>query len=50
MRIISRKGLREFWEVNPDAEQTLEDWYRIANLTSGRIWLRRGSISPMPIR
>ena len=29
MRIISRKALREFWEVYPDAEQPLEDWYRI---------------------
>ncbi|MCI0523994.1 MAG: type II toxin-antitoxin system HigB family toxin [Acidobacteria bacterium] len=29
MRIISRKALREFWEVQPNAEQPLEDWYRI---------------------
>jgi mRNA interferase HigB len=30
MRIISRKALRQFWEVHPDAEQPLEDWYRIS--------------------
>jgi antitoxin component HigA of HigAB toxin-antitoxin module len=29
MRIISRKALREFWEIHPAAEQPLEDWYRI---------------------
>ena len=29
MRIISRKALREFWEVHPDAEHPLEDWFRI---------------------
>ena len=43
MRIISRKALREFWEVHPDAEQPLEDWYRItkhagwSNLVEARL-------------
>ena len=27
MRIISRKALREFWEVHPDAQQALQAWY-----------------------
>ena len=36
MRIISRKALREFWEIYPDSEQPLEDWYRI---TRHAFWL-----------
>ncbi len=27
MRIISRKALREFWEMHPDARQPLQAWY-----------------------
>jgi mRNA interferase HigB len=27
MRIISRKALRDFWERQPDAEQSLRAWY-----------------------
>ena len=27
MRIISRKALREFWKIHPDAEQSLLAWY-----------------------
>jgi mRNA interferase HigB len=27
MRIISRKALREFWEIHPDAQQPLRAWY-----------------------
>jgi mRNA interferase HigB len=27
MRIITRRTLREFWEVHPDAEQQLRAWY-----------------------
>ena len=27
MRIISRKVLREFWEIHPDAQQPLQAWY-----------------------
>ena len=28
MRIISRRALREFWEVHRDAEEPLDAWYR----------------------
>ena len=27
MRIISRKALREFWEIHVDAQQPLQAWY-----------------------
>jgi mRNA interferase HigB len=27
MRIISRKLLRDFWTLHPDAEQPLQTWY-----------------------
>lgn len=27
MRIISRKRLRDFWTLHPDAEQPLQTWY-----------------------
>lgn len=27
MRIISRKALREFWEIHLDAQQPLQAWY-----------------------
>jgi mRNA interferase HigB len=27
MRIISRKKLREFWEMHPDSQQPLQSWY-----------------------
>ena len=27
MRIISRRALREFWEVHTDAQKALEAWY-----------------------
>lgn len=30
MRIISRRALREFWEVHRDAEDALREWYRRA--------------------
>lgn len=30
MRIISRKKLREFWELHPDARQSLQAWYEDA--------------------
>ena len=29
MRIISRRALREFWQVEKAAEQPLDDWYRL---------------------
>jgi mRNA interferase HigB len=28
MRIIAKKALREFWLLNPDAEEPLLAWYR----------------------
>ena len=31
MHIISRKALREFWEIHADAETSLMRWYRIVN-------------------
>ena len=31
MHIISRKALREFWEVHADAKTSLARWYRIVN-------------------
>ncbi|WP_066381107.1 type II toxin-antitoxin system HigB family toxin [Anabaena sp. CA = ATCC 33047] len=27
MRIIARSTLREFWEIHPNAEQSLKAWY-----------------------
>lgn len=30
MHVISRKRLREFWGVHPDAESPLKAWYGIA--------------------
>lgn len=30
MRIISKKALRDFWLLNPDAEYLLNAWYQIA--------------------
>jgi mRNA interferase HigB len=27
MRIIARKTLRDFWEIHPDAEQSLRAWF-----------------------
>jgi mRNA interferase HigB len=29
MRVISRRALREFWELNPQAEPPLSAWFRI---------------------
>ena len=28
MRIISRKTLKEFWELHPDSEQQLKIWFK----------------------
>ncbi len=28
MRIISKKILRDFWEIHPDIEQQLKSWYQ----------------------
>ncbi|MCH8533812.1 MAG: type II toxin-antitoxin system HigB family toxin [Flavobacteriaceae bacterium] len=30
MRVIAKRNLREFWEINPDSEQQLLVWYREA--------------------
>jgi mRNA interferase HigB len=30
MRVISRRRLREFWEVHPDAEPALKTWWKLA--------------------
>ena len=27
MRVISRKALREFWTIHPDAQQALQAWF-----------------------
>jgi mRNA interferase HigB len=29
MRIISRRALREFWEIHPQAEDPLSAWFRV---------------------
>jgi len=29
VRVISRKRLREFWKVHPDAEAALKSWYKV---------------------
>ena len=31
MRIITRTRLREFWERQPDSEESLRSWYAIAD-------------------
>ena len=28
MHIISRKALRDYWEIHPVAEEVLDDWFR----------------------
>ncbi len=30
MRIISKKRLRAFWEIHPDAEASLLSWFKVA--------------------
>jgi mRNA interferase HigB len=30
MHVISRKMLRQFWAVHPDAEEPLRAWYKLA--------------------
>lgn len=36
MRIISKRKLREFWEVHPDAKDPLLDWYNITRKATWR--------------
>ena len=31
MHVISRRRLREFWEVHADSEQALTRWYKLAS-------------------
>ena len=35
MRVISKKRLRDFWEIQPAAKAALEQWYKLA---SGAEW------------
>src|SRR5437870_12725985 len=30
MRIVSRSRLRDFWEEQPDSEESLRSWYKVA--------------------
>jgi len=32
MHVISKKKLREFWEVHPNARGAVEEWWRVAEL------------------
>ena len=34
MRVISRRRLREFWLVHPDAESPLRTWFKVVNETT----------------
>jgi len=34
MHIISRKALRDFWEIHPAAKAPLEAWFRVARQAS----------------
>ena len=36
MRVISRRRLREFWEVHPRAAVSLQTWYKVVNVASWR--------------
>jgi mRNA interferase HigB len=31
LHVISKKKLREFWELYPDAQAPLDKWYRVAS-------------------
>ena len=33
MRVISRRPLRDFWEIHPQAEAPLSAWYRVMEQT-----------------
>ena len=37
MRIISKKTLREFWQIHADAEQPLKAWHAKAKLAEWKI-------------
>jgi len=34
MRVISKRPLREFWDIHPEAKQPILDWYRKAENAS----------------
>lgn len=36
MRVISKRRLREFWEQNPEARDSLLDWYKVTRKMSWR--------------
>jgi mRNA interferase HigB len=36
MRVISKKRLKDFWEILPAAKTSLEQWYKVV---SGASWL-----------
>ena len=36
MRVVAVKGLREFWQCNPDAERPLRAWYDEVSRASWR--------------
>ena len=38
MRVISRKVLREFWGVRPDAEPSLRQWEAVVMRSDWRDW------------
>ena len=46
MHVISRKRLREFWELHSDAEEPLTRWYRLATKAEWRDFGELRSISP----
>ncbi|MBI3972945.1 MAG: type II toxin-antitoxin system HigB family toxin [Chloroflexi bacterium] len=36
MRVISRRRLREFWQVHPRGEVSLRSWYKVVSAASWR--------------
>jgi mRNA interferase HigB len=36
VRIISKKRLREFWEMHPDSKSPLEEWYKLTRKAAWR--------------
>jgi len=41
LRIIAKRTLREYWELNPDCEQHLKTWYETAKKSN---WSNRNEI------
>jgi mRNA interferase HigB len=44
LRVIAKKGLRDFWLLHPDCEQQLKSWYREAEKS---VWKTPGQIKKM---